>query len=239
MNQEQLREYLDRLILSMEDDGEELLRARIQGLVSVFPFNEYEYIIMFLMDRGVLSFEEYEDLRENYVSTNRYLELFELSPRSFGQTWGEKHILDLDAEFQKPNKTLDPSYDGEYDLLIDNIRVEVKSSRAYNASLKGSLVSRALTWESDSPFWMNYQQLKLDICDVFILIGVWVNRIVYWVMSNDEVKNNSYLSPQHRGGIEYQIGMRQNNIRDFNVYRIEASNIAAVVKQKGNELTAN
>jgi hypothetical protein len=223
----------------MEDEDRSLLRARVQGLVSVFPFNEYEYVIMFLTDRGVLSFREYEDLRENYVSDNRYLELFELAPRSFGQTWGERHILDLDTEFQKPNRTADPNYDGEYDLLIDNLRIEVKSSRAYNASLTGSLVSRALTWESDSPFWMNYQQLKLDICDVFIFIGVWVNRIVYWVMSNNEVKNNRYLSPQHRDGIEYQIGMRQNNIQDFNLYRVEASDIATVVRQKGNESTTD
>lgn len=235
MNQELLREYLNRLILSMEDEDRDLLQARLQGLASVFPFNEYEYIITFLVDRGVISFNEYDALRTNYVSSNRYLELFELSPRSFGQTWGERHLMDLDSEFQKPDRTLDPNYDGEYDLWLDGLRVEVKSSRAYNASLTGSLVSRALTWESESPLWMNYQQLKLDICEVFIFIGVWVDRIVYWVMSNHEVRSNNYLSPQHRGGIEYQIGMRQNNIREFDVYRIEAEDIADTVKMKGRQ----
>ena len=238
MNQEQLRDHLEQLITSMEDENRSLIRARLQGLVSVFPFNEYEFIITFLVDRGVLSFSEYESLRANYVSGNRYLELFELSPRSFGQTWGERHLQDMDSEFQKPNRTLDPNYDGEYDLWIEGLRVEVKSYRAYNASLTGSLVSRALTWEGDSPFWMNYQQLKLDICDVFIFIGVWVDRIVYWVMSNEEVKANSYLSPQHRGGIEYQIGMRQNNIREFDVYRAEAQYLTEIVKRKGNRYDA-
>lgn len=235
MNQERLRAYLEQLIASMEDEDRALLQARLSGLVSVFPFNEYEFIITFLVDRGVLSFSEYEALRENYVSANRYLDLFELSPRSFGQTWGERHLMDMDPAFQKPNRTLDPNYDGEYDLWTEGIRVEVKSSRAYNASITGSLVSRALTWESDSPFWMNYQQLKLDICDVFVFIGVWVDRIVYWIISNDEVKANSYLSPQHRGGIEYQIGMRPNNIREFDVYRVEAQDIAAAVKMKSNQ----
>ena len=88
MNQEQLRDYLDQIVQSMEDEDGELIRARLHGLVSVFPFNEYEYIITFLVDNGVLSFSEYESLRANYVSGNKYLELFELSPRSFGQTWG-------------------------------------------------------------------------------------------------------------------------------------------------------
>ena len=235
MNQEQLRAHLEQLITSMEGEDRSLLQARLQGLVSVFPFNEYEFIITFLVDRGVLSFSEYEALRANYVSANRYLDLFELSPRSFGQTWGERHLMDLDPAFQKPNRTLDPSYDGEYDLWIEGIRVEVKSSRAYDASMTGSLVSRALIYGSDSPFWMNYQQLKLDICDVFIFIGVWVDRIVYWVMSNGEVKSNSYLSSQHRGGIEYQIGMRQNNIREFDVYRVEAQDITNMVKMKSNQ----
>ena len=232
MNQEQLRDHLEQLLTSMEDEDRDLLQARLHGLVSVFPFNEYEYIITFLVDRGVISFIEYDDLRTNYVSTNRYLELFELSPRSFGQTWGERHLMDLDSAFQKPDRELDPNYDGEYDLWIEGIRVEVKSSRAY-ANLTGSLVSRALTSESDSLFWMNYQQLKLDICDVFIFIGVWVDRIVYWVMSNDEVRYNNYLSPQHRGGIEYQIGMRQNNIRDFDAFRVEAPDVAGSVRMKG------
>ena len=234
MNQEELREYLDRLILSVEDEDRSLLRARLNGLVSVFPFNEYEYIITFLVDRGILSFSEYESLRENYVSSNRFLELFELAPRSFGQIWGEKHLMDLDSGFQKPDRTLDSTYDGEYDLWIEGVRVEVKSSRAFNANSTGSLVSRALNWESDSPFGlMNYQQLKLDICDVFIFIGVWIDRIVYWVMSNDEVKASDYLSLQHRGGIEYQIGMRPNNIGQFDVYRVEAQEITETVKRKG------
>ncbi|MCY4654162.1 MAG: hypothetical protein OXC95_13480, partial [Dehalococcoidia bacterium] len=108
-------------------------------------------------------------------------------------------------------------------------------SRADDASSKGSLVSRALNWESDSQFWMNYQQLKLDTCDVFIFIGVWVDRIVYWVMSRDEVETNSYRSHQHRGGIEYQIGMRPSNIREFDIYRAEASDIIAMVKLKADD----
>jgi len=80
---------------------------------------------------------------------------------------------------------------------------------------------------------MNYQQLKLDMCDVFVFIGVWVDRLVYWVMSNHEVKNNRYLSHQHRGGVEYQIGITHKNISDFNFYQVEARNLALTVIEKG------
>ena len=218
MNQQQLLDYLNRIVDSMGDSDKSLLRARLRGIFSVFPFNEYEYIIAFLLDRGVLSFYEYEALREDYVSANKYLELFSLGPRRFGQTWGERHLQDIVEELEKPTRDLDPSYDNEYDLWLRGLRIEVKSSRAVREDSRVPLPEKALNWGSDASFWMNYQQLKLDICDVFVFIGVWVDRIVYWVMSNDDVKSSPYLSPQHRGGIEYQIGVRDSNIKEFEIY---------------------
>lgn len=232
MNIEELRRYLDCLIESLKNEDKRLLQARLQALVSVFPFNEYEYVITFLLDRGVLSFTDYETLRENYVSSNRYLDLFSLSPRVFGQIWGEKHLMDLDERFKKPDKALDPNYDGQYDLWLDGVRIEVKAARAIHTRKRGSLVSKALYWGSDYPFWMNYQQLKLDICDVFVFIGVWADKLVYWVMSNSEVKNNRYLSHQHRGGIEYQIGITHKNITEFDKYQVEAMDVAKTVIEK-------
>lgn len=153
------------------------------------------------------------------MSANRYLDLFSLVPRVFGQIWGEKHLIDLDGRFQKPDKDLDSEYAGQYDLWLEGIRVEVKAARAIHTKKRGALASKALHWGAEAPFWMNYQQLKLDICDVFVFIGVWVDLIVYWVMSNEEVKQNNYLSHQHRGGIEYQIGIRDRNIQEFDAFR--------------------
>ena len=233
MNRTELRAYLDRLIETMRSEDRAALNARLGSLSSAFPFNEYEYIIAFLSNRGILSFAEYETLRERYVSANRYLALFDLSPRTFGQGWAERHLQDLDDSFQTPSRNLDPEYDGEYDLWLDGIRIEVKSSRAVASNRRGALASRALRRGDDAPFWMNFQQLKVDICDVFILVGVWLDRIAYWVMSNDDVKTHPRLSPQHRGGIEFQIGVRNSNIENFDAYRIEASAIAEAVMEKG------
>ena len=232
MNQEELRSYLEHLIGALESANQELLRVRLESLVSAFPFNEYEYIITFLVDRHVISFSEYEELRNNYVSANRYLDLFSLAPRVFGQIWGEKHVMDLDKRFQKPDKNLDPDYDGQYDLWIEGGRVEVKAARSIHTRKRGNIASKALRSGEEAPFWMNYQQLKLDICDVFVFIGVWVDSIVYWVMSNQEVKNNKYLSHQHRGGIEYQIGIRDTNIQEFDSFKVDAMTLAQTVIAK-------
>lgn len=234
MDIKQLKDYLDSLAVSLKSNDRKLLDARLRSLISVFPFNEYEYILMFLLDKKVIGFEEYEKLRNDYVSSNKYLDLYGLAPRIFGEIWGHEHVKDLDDRFIKPDKSIDTDYTGQYDLWIENVRVEVKAARAINTKLRGNLVSKALQYVSSEPFWMNFQQIKLDISGVFIFIGVWADEIVYWALSNNEVKNNKYLSHQHRGGIEYQIGITDKNIADFDEYRVSPSEIANKVVQKGS-----
>lgn len=60
--------------------------------------------------------------------------------------------------------------------------------------------------------------------------------MVYWVLSNDEVKKNKYLSHQHRGGIEYQIGITDKNIGDFDKYKVSPSKIGRKVVEKAMRL---
>ncbi len=226
MTQQELREYLDRLIASLERNDRDLLGARLEGLVSVFPFNEYEYILMFLRDRSIISFQDYEDLRGKYVSANKYLNLYGLAPRIFGQIWGEQHLCDLDNRFQKAGKSVDPDHEGQYDLWIEGVKVEVKAARAIDTKKRGDLASKALHADSDRPFWMNFQQIKLDICDVFVFIGVWVDTIRHRVLAHDDVKNCPYLSHQHRRGVEYQIGVTDKNVNEFEQHRVAASEVA-------------
>ncbi|MEW6686791.1 MAG: hypothetical protein AB1393_11395 [Candidatus Edwardsbacteria bacterium] len=157
MDIKRLKDYLDSLAESLKNKDRKLLNGRLKSLISVFPFNEYEFILMFLLDREVIKFEEYEKLRNDYVSSNRYLELYGLAPRIFGEIWAHEHIMDLDKWFLKPNKSIDPDYDGQYDLWIEKVRVEVKAARAINTKIRGSLVSKALPYSSPEPFWMNFQ----------------------------------------------------------------------------------
>jgi hypothetical protein len=226
MTQQQLRDYLDRLVSTLEPRDRNRIEARLKSLVSAFPFNEYEFILMFLRDRSVITFPQYEELRRNYVDANRYLNLFGLAPRIFGQVWGEQHLRDLDARFQKPDPGVDPDYEGQYDLWIEGVRVEAKAARAIDTKHRGELVSKALRSDSDRPFWMNFQQLKLDACDTFVFIGVWVDCLRYWVLSREEVRQNPYLSHQHRGGVEYQIGITKKNIREFDRFLANGPEVA-------------
>lgn len=61
---------------------------------------------------------------------------------------------------------------------------------------------------------------------VSVFLGVWVDTIRYWVLSHDDVKDSPYLSHQHRGGVEYQIGMTDKNIQAFDQYLVRPSGVA-------------
>ena len=97
----------------------------LDKLYAVYPFNKFEYTISHLIAKGVIALDDYLEMRAEYLQRNKYLHLFELAPRTFGETWGQQHLMEHVPEFKIPAKSLDPSYSGEYDLLLDDVHVEV------------------------------------------------------------------------------------------------------------------
>ncbi len=221
---EHLQEELQEL-LSQTPDAD-AIQARLENLISVYPFNEYEFIISHLLAADVLSLDAYYELRDGYLARNVFLYIFEISaPRTFGESWAQGHLKELVPELQKPSKKRDPNYSGQYDFLLDGIRIEVKASRAVDADLDAPLYVKALASDSRKPFWMNFQQIKPACCDVFVWIAVWRDKIRYWVQSSYEVENNPHYSRgQHRGNIgEGQLHLRPDNIHDFDHFEVKSN----------------
>ena len=83
---EQLDNQLDNLIERLENTVD--FRNDLEKLNSVYPFSKYEYIISTLLSNKKLTFDEYLDIRNEYLDRNLYLSVFEISaPRGFGDTW--------------------------------------------------------------------------------------------------------------------------------------------------------
>jgi hypothetical protein len=229
---ETLRRQLDRLITELEDETQ--LRQRLENLVSVYPFNEFEFIIATLLGSHRLTLDQYHELRDEYLSRNMYLYIFEISaPRTFGEAWAQGHLKELVPELEKPTKKLDPDYSGQYDLHLDGkIRVEVKASRAVDFDSEEPLYVKALSSDSQRPFDMNFQQTKPSCCDVFVWIGVWRDLIRYWVLASHEVAGSRYFSAkQHRGNVgEGQLHLTQENIDDFSPYEVKARCLLLAIK---------
>ncbi|MYH01185.1 MAG: hypothetical protein F4142_01070 [Nitrospira sp. SB0675_bin_23] len=100
---EHLQKELDGLLAKLPNEME--IRERIETLVSVYPFNEYEYIISNLLAMDILTLDGYVELRDDYIARNLFLYIFEISaPRTFGESWAQGHLKELVPNLQKPSK---------------------------------------------------------------------------------------------------------------------------------------
>jgi hypothetical protein len=246
---EMLEHDLDKLIGKLSSSGN--FKHDLETLQSVYPFNKYEYIISFLLAKNILSLNEYLELRNNYIDRNLYLYLFEMAPRTFGDTWGLSHLMSIEPLLKRPNKKIDPTYNQEYDLYLSHptgiIKIEVKASRAQNKDkVDEPMMVKAFSSKSKGSFLMNFQQLKPSCCDVFVWIVAYRDSIKYWVLKNSVIQNHQDFLPQHRNettakrGKEYnksdiyegQIMITNKNINSINQYKVDSVKIRrAIIEQ--------
>ena len=209
----------------------------LNKLYSVYPFNKFEYVISRLISSGMINFQDYLNLRNSYLERNKYLYVFEITaPRTFGETWAQRHLNELVQELKRPSTKYDPYYSGQYDFWYDGLRIEVKASRAVKRESGEALIIKALSSDSKSGFDMNFQQIKPGCCDVFVWIAVWRDVIRYWVLSSEDVKNNVYYSKgQHRGNTgEGQLWITEKNIKEFSQYEVSSRDILERIIEKAN-----
>ena len=237
---ERLKQQIEALTLRL--DKPEELRAALANLSSVYPFNEYEFIISHLLAADKLTLDEYLELRDGYVYRNLYLHLFEISaPRGFGEVWAHAHLKELVPSLVPPHKKWDPGYKGQYDFFLPpSIKIEVKASRAVEFNRDEPLYIKALPSDSAKRFDMNFQQIKPSCCEVFVWMAAWRDVIKYWVMSSREVETNpSYSKGQHRGNVgEGQLHLNEQNIRSFDRFLTEPKNLEAAIRDAYTRQTA-
>lgn len=232
----ELTELRDRIIASFtgsQSDLEDVL-ALVKEDQSIFPFNEYEHLICNLIYKGGISFDQYIELRTEYISENPNLWIFEISaPRGFGEKFAQTYVQGKCSKLKTPSKKIDQNYSGEYDLWLDGITIEVKASRAVDSDSEEPLYMKALSRHTKKRFLMNFQQLKPQCCDVFIWVAVFRDEIVLWIMNSDEVLNNSlYSKGQHRGnkGNEGQLHVKHDNVYLLSKFELKDDNIEKAIR---------
>lgn len=224
---------LEKLIEELPVDNKTKLKNNLRELMSVYPFNEYEFIISNLLGLNKITLNDYLKIREEYLARNEFLHIFEKygSPTSFGITWAQSQIHSIAPEIKKPTKKECPDFDNEYDFFFDHgkrrIKIEVKASRAVDAKSEDTLFVKALALNSKKPFDMNFQQIKPKHCDVFVWVAVWRDAIKYWVFASKEIEKNKYYSKgQHRGNTgEGQLHLNHENIKEFGKYEVQPKDL--------------
>lgn len=252
---EKLTAQLDKLIEGLENSKN--FREELEHLISIYPFSRYEYIISTLLAKDKLTYDEYLQIRDEYINRNLFLPIFEITaPRGFGDIWAFGHLHEMEPEFQRPNKKIDSTYNGEYDLFLNwidekgekhYIKIEVKASRATDRERTDEpLYIKALASDSKRSFLMNFQQMKPKCCDVFIWIAVYRDKINYWVINSNAIQTNKYFTPQHRNEstanrkkdykkidiYEGQIMITNDNIHEFLKFETDGKKLKdAVIAQ--------
>lgn len=152
-----LKKKLEKMIASLSEQDGDGLKTHLENLISVYPFNEYEYIISSVLGLRKITLDDYLEIRDEYIARNMYLYIFEISaPRGFGEQWAQGHLKELVPELEKPTKKLDKDYKGQYDFLYKtsdgkSIKIEVKASRAVDFDSQEPLYVKALAWKSKIP----------------------------------------------------------------------------------------
>ncbi|MCB0456029.1 MAG: hypothetical protein KDC62_11635, partial [Aequorivita sp.] len=106
----ELTELKDRIIESFNGSNEDLEKvlAIVEEDQAIFPFNEYEHLICNLIEKGGLSYDQYLDIRTEYISENPNLWVFEISaPRGFGEKFAQTYVQGKCSKLKKPSKKLD------------------------------------------------------------------------------------------------------------------------------------
>ena len=239
----ELHNKIDMILKDSNIDKFEI--ESIKNSETLFPFSTESRILAYLLAINAISYEQYDEMNQEYNERNKYLQLFDLAPRTFGQTWGEQHLLSLFPQFTKATKenlsAYYPSFDGEFDLWYDGIRIEVKACRANSDKKGGNLASRAYLHSEakQNGFKYHYQQLKPSCCDIFIWIGVCRDTLLYWVLTSEELKQTGKLGTQHRNentgieGVEVFEGQVFMTEEELSPFLVDESDVLNAVIRKG------
>ena len=71
----ELRQRIIDAFTGQSSDLQEII-AKVDEDQSIFPFNEYEHLICGLINRGGLTYENYIDIRTQYINENPNLGVF-------------------------------------------------------------------------------------------------------------------------------------------------------------------
>ena len=72
-----LKKDLEKLIEELPVNNKTKLKNNLRELMSVYPFNEYEFIISNLLGLDKITLNDYLKIREEYLARNEFLHIFE------------------------------------------------------------------------------------------------------------------------------------------------------------------
>ena len=86
----ELQKQIDHLLKNLGDKDAIIEEIRKEN--SLPPFSTENRLLAYLLSIGKLSYDDYSRIGEGFLErhkqNNQYISLFDMAPRTFGQTWG-------------------------------------------------------------------------------------------------------------------------------------------------------
>jgi len=202
----------------------------------LYPFNIYTDAFVYLVDRGILSWEKYEKIKRAYEAFNINLHLFELDNTAFGG-WGEQYLRDVNSNIkpiEKGNKNNRGKrrYDNYLRIEHSEYKLESKTSRAINRGKVqgGNLVENAAFFNTGENYTTDLDHLKLDHADVFVLTVVWVDLMKHWVIPSGDLDGMKHVGRKEVNGLGRHISIQPSNITFFRRYQTDREGLYDKIK---------
>ena len=168
------------------------LDARDDG---VYPFSKIERAFIYLLDSGTINLGQYLDIRKRYGERNKYLHVFQINSSKNFNKWIREYLKKQEPELVDASVDFDEHYSiYHYQFLLDEkIRICVKASRAVRRFTDIPIEERALSFDDrTSPFRIQFQKFlfQKEKVDVYLLLAIWKDRIVNYLMTEKEIVNH-------------------------------------------------
>lgn len=165
------------------------------GNDGIFPFSKIEKSLIFLIDSGIINIGQYLDIRKRYEERNKYLPAFQINSSKYFNQWIREYLKKEEPELIDASLEYDENYSQyHYQLLLDKkIRICVKASRAIERFTRFPIEYRALEYnDRTSAFRIQFQTFffRKEMVDVYLLLGIWKDRIVNYLMTEKEIVNH-------------------------------------------------
>ncbi len=232
MEEKQFQDCLEALKSGLKGKSRQFIEEKVKESLPVLSFKKYEEMLEVLRTDNILSLEQYGILRKDCLDFNKYLKLYGISSRIFGEVWAAQQLKSLDSRFRTPTKVFDSSYCGQYDLWLEGAKIGVKACRGLSLKGDGDRFAKALHYSSGELFEMHFRQLRIECCDVLVLIGVWIDQLAYWVFSQKEIKRSEHFAPDNGKTEESVVIINNQNILSLEGYRVDESKVTDIILKK-------
>jgi len=230
MYEEIFKQHVVSLVLELKDKAPEFIEKTLKKMVEVFSFNDYKRLLTILKNERVITSEEHQIIWKDYAASNQNLIVYGIGSKIFGEIWAVQHLMKLDKRFQKPDRSLDAEYAGQYDLLLNGVKLGAKACRAMDLQQEGDRFAKALRSDSTTPFELNFRQIRVESYECSVLIGVWLDKLIYWAMSYLEIRENKFLFMGEGEGSLLKITSK--NISDFDKYMTSEASLVSTILDK-------